>query len=245
MRVQLSVVMPVYNEEGAIAAAVEDVQQHVLDAVDGSELVVVNDGSRDGTPALLDRVAGQDPRIRVIHQSNTGHGGALIAGLTAARGEYIFLIDSDRQIPLNAFSSAWAALMSGRDAVFGVRRRRHDPPIRLYLTRLVKRAVRVLFGVTLEDANVPYKLFRRAIWETARPLIPDGTLAPSLFLAIVTQLGGHNVLEVDVVHTQRKTGQGSIRRLKLLKFCGRAFLQMIEFRRRLSRGSQQAKADVR
>jgi glycosyltransferase involved in cell wall biosynthesis len=245
MSVPLSVVMPVYNEEGAIVAAVEEVQQHVFGALPGSELVVVNDGSRDGTAALLDTVAGQDPRIRVIHQMNTGHGGALMAGMTAARGDYIFLIDSDRQIPLDAFSTAWAAIAGGRDAVFGVRRRRHDPAIRLYLTRLVKRAVRMLFGVTLEDANVPYKLFRRAIWEEARPVIPDGTLAPSLFLAIVAELRGYNILEVDVVHKQRNTGQGSIRRLNLLKFCARAFSQMIELRRRMSRRSRRAKADVR
>ena len=185
MTIPLSVVMPVYNEEDAIAAAVDDVRQHVLAAIPDGELVVVNDGSRDRTGAMLDVIAAQDPRIRVIHQSNTGHGGAVIAGIEAARGDCIFLIDSDRQIPLDAFSSAWAALQAGPDAVFGVRRRRHDPALRLYLSRFIQRAVQALFGVKLQDANAPYKLLRRVIWQQARPLIPDDTLAPSLFLAIV------------------------------------------------------------
>ena len=245
MTVPLSVVMPVYNEEDAIAAAVDDVKQHVLSAVPGSELVVVNDGSRDRTGALLDAIAAQDGCTRVIHQSNTGHGGAVIAGIEAARGDCIFLIDSDRQIPLDAFSSAWAALQAGRDAGFGVRRRRHDPALRLYLSRFIKRAVTALFGVTLEDANVPYKLFRLPVWQHARPSIPDGTLAPSLFLAITARLGGYNILELDVAHKERKTGEVSIRRLKLLKFCARGLSQLLELRRRLSRRSGEAKADVR
>jgi glycosyltransferase involved in cell wall biosynthesis len=244
MTIPLSVVMPVYNEEDAIAAAVGDVTQHVLSVVPGAELVVVNDGSRDRTGAMLDVLSARDPRIRVIHQANSGHGGAVINGIEAAGGESIFLIDSDRQIPLDDFPSAWATLGAGADAVFGVRRRRHDPALRLYLTRLIRRAVRVLFGVTLEDANVPYKLFRRAVWQQARPLIPDGTLAPSLFLAIVTRLGGHTIVEVDIVHKERDTGEVSIRRLKLLKFCARGLSQMLELRRRLSRRRREAKADV-
>ncbi len=115
--VPLSVIMPTYNEQQAIVPAVAEVQRHVLDRVAGAELIVVNDGSRDDTGRLLDDTAATDSRVRVIHQENRGHGGALIAGLSAARGDYIFLIDSDRQIPLDEFSSAWAEVAAGREAV--------------------------------------------------------------------------------------------------------------------------------
>src|SRR5688572_4403851 len=94
--IRLSVIMPVYNEEGAIVAAVEEVRHHVLALLPQSELVVVDDGSRDGTGRLLDQASATDARIRVIHQPNGGHGAALLTGLNAAQGEYIFLIDSDR-----------------------------------------------------------------------------------------------------------------------------------------------------
>lgn len=245
MTVPLTVVMPVYNEEDAIVLAVDDVQRHVLSLVPGAELVVVNDGSRDRTSVLLEEVAAKDPRVRVLHQANSGHGGAIMAGLGAARGDYVFLIDSDRQISLDRFADAWNEIRRGRDAVFGVRRRRHDPALRLYLTRVIARVIRAVFGVQLDDANVPYKVLRRSIWDQARANIPDGTLAPSLFLAIIAKLGGHNILELDVVHKARDTGKVSIRRLKLLKFCARGFSQMLELRRRLSRRSQEAKADVR
>lgn len=233
--VPLSVIMPVYNEQDAILDAIEDVRAHVLAHIDGAELVVVNDGSRDRTAELVDRAAAGDPRLRVIHKPNGGHGSALLAGLDVAKGEYIFLIDSDRQILLDDFARAWAQVRAGSDAVFGVRRRRYDPAFRLYLSALVRHSVNVLFRVKLHDANAPYKLFRRAIWNDARDCVPDGTLAPSLFLAIVAKSRGYNVVEVDVTHKERDTGEVSLRRMKLLKFCADGLSQMIELRRRVVR----------
>lgn len=231
--IPLSVVMPVYNEQDGIVAAVAEVQRLVLDHVPGSELVVVNDGSRDGTGPLLDGAAVKDPRVRVIHQQNTGHGGALMAALGAARGEFVFLLDSDRQIPLDDFPKAWREIAAGHDAVFGARRRRHDPVLRLYLTVVIRAIVRLLFGVQLYDANVPYKLLRKSIWNEARPLVPDETLAPSLFLAIISKRRGHDIVEIDVAHKERDTGEGSIRRMKLLKFCARGLSQLLMLRRRV------------
>jgi glycosyltransferase involved in cell wall biosynthesis len=233
-RVPLSVIMPVYNEQDAIAAAVDDIREWVLTRVPTAEVIVVNDGSRDRTGAILDETAAHDRRIRVIHQQNRGHGGALITGLEAATGEYVFLIDSDRQIPLNEFDAAWSEIEAGRDAVFGVRRRRCDPHVRLYLSSLIQQVVRVLFGARVADPNVPYKLFRRSLWQEARPLIPDDTLAPSLFLAIVARRRGRDIREIDVVHRERDTGEVAIRRMKLLKFCLRGLSQMLTLRRHVS-----------
>jgi len=230
---RLSVVMPVYNEEGAIVAAVDEVKQCVLSLIPESELVVVDDGSRDGTGRLLDAAAADDPRIRVIHQPNGGHGAALLSGLKAATGEYVFLIDSDRQIPLDNFKAAWTEVTAGRDAVFGVRRRRSDPVLRLYLSRLVRHSVNVLFRINLRDANAPYKLFRRGIWTEARDCVPDGTLAPSLFLAIAAKSRGYNILEIDVTHKERDTGEVTLRKFKLLKFCARGLGQMLGLIRRV------------
>lgn len=229
----LSVVMPAYNEEGAIEAAVAEVREHVLDRVPGAELVVVNDGSRDRTGALLDALAAADPRVRPLHQANGGHGAALRAGLDAARGDYLFLLDSDRQIPLDRFLDAWELAHAGHDGVFGVRRRRHDPRLRLVLTRVIHAVLRLLLGVTVRDANVPYKLVRREAWQAARADIPPGTLAPSLFLAAWMQRHGRPIAELDVTHRERSTGVVSIRRWKLLKFCARGFRQLWDFRRRL------------
>ena len=234
MALALTVAMPVYNEQETVRAAVADVQRAVLDHVPGAELVVVNDGSKDESGRVLDEVAAADPRVRVIHQENRGHGGALMRALSAARGDYVLLVDSDRQIPLDAFPEAWAGVQQGRDCVFGVRRKRHDPAVRLYLMRLVRMAIRVFFGVRIFDANVPFKLLPRSIWLEAVPCIPEGTLAPSLFLAIFIKRKGYDVAEIDVTHRQRAAGEVSIRRLKLLTFSARAFAQLMAFRRCLA-----------
>ena len=230
---RLSVIMPVYNEEGAIVAALDEVKQHVLKLIPEAELVVVDDGSRDGTGPLLDSAASHDARIKVIHQPNGGHGAALLTGLKAAQGEYIFLIDSDRQIPLDNFKAAWTEVMAGRDAVFGVRRRRYDPVLRVYLSSVIRHSVKVLFRVSLSDANAPYKLFRRGIWTEARDCVPDGTLAPSLFLAIAAKSRGYNILEIDVTHKERDTGEVTLRKFRLLKFCARGLGQMLGLFRRV------------
>jgi glycosyltransferase involved in cell wall biosynthesis len=151
--------------------------------------------------------------------------------LAQAEGDYVFLIDSDRQIPLNGFAAAWAHVGRGRAAVFGIRKNRNDPAIRLYLSRLIGRVIRVWFGVRLADANVPYKLLRRSIWHEASGCIPAGTLAPSLFLAIHAKARGHDIVEIEVPHQERETGEVSIKRLKLLKFCAAGLRQMLAFRR--------------
>ena len=227
----LSVIMPAYNEEDAIRAAVDDIDRHVLGRLEGAELVVVNDGSKDSTGPILDELAAANGRVRVIHQENGGHGAALMTGLSGAYGEYLMLVDSDRQIPLDGFDDAYKYLDEGYDCVFGVRRRRHDPRLRLWLTKLVRLSLRLLFGTQIHDANIPYKLLRRDVWEAASRYIPPGTLAPSLFLAIYAKRAGYRVKELDVPHAERATGEVSIRRMKLLKFCAKAWSQMLQFRR--------------
>ncbi|MDZ4672924.1 MAG: glycosyltransferase family 2 protein [Gemmatimonadota bacterium] len=232
---RLSVVMPAYNEAEGIGVAIDAVCAQVLDLVPGSELVVVNDGSRDQTGALLDARAASDFRIRVVHKPNGGHGPAILTGLGVAAGEYFFLIDSDNQIPLEDFAVLWSSVQAGAPAAFGVRRVRNDAAVRRVLTVVIRASLRLLFGVRLHDANVPFKLLHRDLWQSARPFIPDGTLAPSLFLAVFAARTGAAVAFHPVGHRDRETGTVSIRRWKLLKFCATAFRQMLEFRRSLPR----------
>jgi len=231
---RLTVVMPAYNEQACIEAAVDDVRRHVLDVVQESSLLVVNDGSTDSTGELLDDFARRDDRVQVAHRENGGHGPALITGLNQSRSTYVLLVDSDLQIPLSEFDTLWKELTElDRDAVLGVRRQRDDPRIRLVLSRFIRFCLRILFGVELRDANCPFKLLRRSVWDQARHLIPEDTLAPSLFLAIFAKTRGYDVSEREVAHLRRAAGEVSIKRWSLLRFCARAFRQLLAFRRRL------------
>lgn len=234
MNVKLSVVMPAYNEEAAIHSAVGEIQKHILDKIPNSELVVVNDGSRDKTGPILDAMASVDPRLRPIHQKNAGHGPAVIRGATEARGEYLFFLDSDRQIEIQDFHRLWDEVQKGADAAFGIRLKRHDPTLRLILTRFIRWTLWGLFGVYIRDANVPFKLFRASLWKEAAPLIPADTLAPSLFFALWIFRKGYRIQCLPIHHRERETGVGSLNVKKLLLFCKKAFSQLLLFRKGLN-----------
>jgi glycosyltransferase involved in cell wall biosynthesis len=231
--ITLSCIMPAYNEEAAIADALRELQCWVLAAVPNAELIVVDDGSRDDTGKILDKLASGEPRLRVVHQKNAGHGAALRAGLDLARGEYVFLLDSDRQVPLEAFADLWQVAQAHEGAL-GVRWPRRDPLFRLVLTRAVRFSIFLLFRVRLRDANCPFKIFRRSIWTEARALIPEGTITPSLFLAIYMARRWPSIAQQPVPHRIRTTGVVSIRRWKLVKTCARAFRQLLDFRKAVS-----------
>lgn len=225
----LSVVMPVYNEEGSIAAAVDEVKTCVLAAVPGGELWVIDDGSVDATARILDSLARDDGRVHVVHQPNGGHGSALLTGLARARGEWILLVDSDRQIPLECFASAWGK-RAAVDVLLGRRKSREDPLTRKAVSATLRMQIAVLFGFWVADANVPFKLVRRSFWEEARGFVGTACLIPSVFVAVYARRAGFRCATIDVGYRKRGAGRTSLRKLKLLKFSARSFAQLVRFR---------------
>jgi dolichol-phosphate mannosyltransferase len=228
---QLSVIMPAYNEEGSIRQAVEEINANVLATIPKSELIVIDDGSKDSTSHILDELAQHYP-LRVVHQDNCGHGGALLKGLSIASGNFLFLLDSDRQIPLESFKLLWQH-KDEYDGIFGVRVKRVGSPIRLLLAQLIRWSIDLLFSVKLQDANAPFKLLNRKVWEAVKPIVPEGTLAPSIFIAVFAAKN-FRILEVGVSHRNRQTGSDSLPNRKLLQFCSEAFKQLLSFRNRMT-----------
>ena len=110
--------MPAFNEELCITDSIEGLLKNpYLDQV-----IVVNDGSVDNTAEILDRLAAKHPRLVVVHQENTGKGGALMAGMTRARADYVFLTDADTFLPPDDDGLGYmiAEMQRGADAVGGV-----------------------------------------------------------------------------------------------------------------------------
>jgi len=225
----LSIIMPAYNEQEAIGDAISDIKTHILPHIKETEIIVVNDGSKDDTGKILDQLAAEMPELKPLHKENGGHGPALLHGLDHAKGEWILLLDSDRQIELNDFGTHWQQAQTV-DGVFGIRKKRHDPLHRLVLTRCIAFALFTLFGAKLSDANIPYKLFRRTLWKKARSIIADGTLAPSLFFAAFCAVYKFNILYIPVTHLPRTTGTVNLKPLKLFRFCKKAFGQLWNYR---------------
>ena len=156
--------------------------------------------------------------------ANGGHGAALRAGLDAARGETLLLLDSDRQISLEAFATHWAHLHDqGLDALLGIRAPRHDPPLRLVITRIMRALIRLRFGRSPKDGGVPYKLIQRAIWKEMAPHIRSDAAIPSVLLAILLLNNPRaSVEEVRVEHRARTSGRSVLRWRRLWNLCREA-----------------------
>jgi dolichol-phosphate mannosyltransferase len=129
--VELSVVAPLYNERENLAELHRRLTDALPGACAGFELVLVNDGSSDETPELLDALATSDPRVRAVHLTrNFGHQAAISAGLSVARGDAVIVMDGDLQDPpevLPLFIDAWRR---GWEVVYAVRTRRKEGPLK-------------------------------------------------------------------------------------------------------------------
>jgi dolichol-phosphate mannosyltransferase len=124
---ELSIVLPVYNEAGVVEELVARIGKAAGTCVASFEIVFVNDGSRDDSPELLDKLAELDPRVRVVHLSrNFGHQAAVQAGLAHARGDAVVLMDSDLQDAPEAIPRFIQAWWKGQDVVYAVRAARKE-----------------------------------------------------------------------------------------------------------------------
>jgi dolichol-phosphate mannosyltransferase len=161
----LSVVAPMHNEEGTVDAFYERVRT-TLEAVGPFELVIVDDGSTDGTAAALDRLASSDPRVAVIHLSRSfGHQAALTAGLEHARGGAVAMIDGDLQDPPELIPDMLARWREGADVVYAVRSEREgETRMKLATARWFYKLFARVGQVDLEQNSGDFRLLdRRAL----------------------------------------------------------------------------------
>jgi len=123
----ISVVLPVYNEASVLSTLHRDLRGVMTELGVDYEIVFVDDGSTDGSPAILDRLAEADRRVRVVHFSrNFGHQPAVAAGLAHARGDAVVLMDSDLQDTPQAIPRFVHQWQAGSDVVYAVRTRRKE-----------------------------------------------------------------------------------------------------------------------
>lgn len=228
----LIVVMPVYNEE----ACIPQVIQFWLDqmsSIEGSRLLLIDDGSKDGTGAILDRIAGKDSRLEVIHQKNGGHGNAVLHGYRRALEEgptWIFQVDSDDQIPADDLKKLWDR-RSESPFILGRRAKRIDPWHRLIISRINRGMTRILFGVVVRDPNVPFRLMKADLLQELLKKIPADTFAPNIFLTVLARKRGLDTLDIPVTHKIRESGTPSLNLRKLAKVCAKCVVDALRIRR--------------
>jgi glycosyltransferase involved in cell wall biosynthesis len=238
----LSIVMPVYNESGVIADVVDELNRDVVARMPGTEIVLVDDGSTDGTPAILDGLAEAHPHVVVLHaERNQGHGPSLRMAFERSSGEWLFQMDSDGQQRAAEIWDLWE-LREQADLVVGVRRGRSEGRHRDFVSLTARLAGRMAGSGGLRDVNVPFKLIRRAVWEDLRGTIPENPVAPSLLIAVGAPVRGWRVAEVEISHLPRRVGESTVDLRLLAKLTFGAFRELVRFRRRIARRAPRAAA---
>jgi glycosyltransferase involved in cell wall biosynthesis len=208
----------------------------VLDAVPNSELVVVDDDSTDLTPQILAEAHARDPRVRVLTNSpNRGHGPSVRRGIDESTGEWILHLDSDGQFDLADFPRLWA-LTGDHDLVLGVRSERNDPFHRIVLTQATRTLASALARHRIRDANTPFRLVRRSLFDHLRPAIPPDIFAPAIAVVVGAHRSGARVADVEVTHLARPHGRSTLRVGRLVRAAAESAFQTISFAtRRLPR----------
>ena len=206
-RVNLSVVLPAHNEEANLARAIERVGAAASRLTSAHEVIVVDDGSTDGTAEVVEKASADDPRVHLVrHGRNRGYGAALRSGFEAATMDLVFFTDADNQFDPEQLSELLSAI-DGADAVVGYRATRTDPLVRRLNAAAWNALVRGLLHVGVRDVNCAFKLFHRRDL-VALDLESDGAMINTELLAKLRQ-AGRTVAEVPVDHYPRTAGEAS------------------------------------
>jgi glycosyltransferase involved in cell wall biosynthesis len=203
----LSVVLPCFDEAPNVAAAVAEAHAAASAFAQAHEVIIVDDGSTDGTGAIAEKLAASDPRVRVVsHEVNRGYGAALRSGFAATRHEWVLLTDGDLQFDLSELE-AFVPLAVDHDLIAGYRIGRADPVGRRVAAHAWNLLMRRSFGVGLRDVDCAFKLMRGDHLR-ALPLQSEGAMVSTELLVRARQ-ADWRIAELGVNHRARAAGTAS------------------------------------
>ncbi|MBU9889551.1 MAG: glycosyltransferase family 2 protein [Candidatus Omnitrophica bacterium] len=229
----LSVVVPIFNEEAVIRESLTMLAEVLASLCAGYEILVIDDGSTDGTAAILDGLAPQIPGLKILRLArNQGLGTALRHGFQNASGEIVFYIDADMPFQYGEVLRAVKVLDESRaDGVAGYRTNRHEEPlVRRLCSRIYNGCVRLLYGIRMRDVNCAFKLMRR---ESLRKLDlkAKGSFIDAEWMARSARQG-YTIKEMGVEYQpRRESGSRLFRAGPILKAFGEMVLLYPEVRR--------------
>lgn len=211
----LSIIIPAFNEEKNIAHAVLEAYNYCcreLKTVDlDFEILVINDGSRDNTPVIIDNLAKQYPLeiIAINNPINSGYGYSISKGIAKSKYNLIFFTDADRQFNIEDINLLLPLMLTGvPDIVIGYRLDRKDPPIRIFLSWGFNSLIKFIFDLNVKDIDCAFKLFKKEIFkkidiESRNFFINTEILVKAIFF-------GFRILEIGIEHFPRQAGQSTV-----------------------------------
>lgn len=236
---QLAVLMPVYNEQEALAAVVEEWLAQLRAAGLDFRVLLVDDGSCDATPEVLAALTAAHPELHVVRRANAGHGQSCVWGyaqLAAApdgeRADWVLQVDSDGQCDPGDFAAVWAARATGGvRAVLGRRRRRQDGPARSVISAVLRLLVLVVTGTWVPDPNVPYRLVRSEVLAEAVAGFPREMNLANVLVSVVLVRGlGPDLRHVPISFRARQGGRPSVRRWRYLVRAAQLLVDLVRHR---------------
>jgi glycosyltransferase involved in cell wall biosynthesis len=230
LRPPLTLVFPVFDEERNIGPLLDSCRDLVPKLAADFEVIVVDDGSRDGSARVIEQRRLSDPRIRVVrHASNLGYGAALRAGLREARGEHVFFCDADMQFDLDELTKLLVHTQDF-DIVAGYRERRRDPWNRRVIGRAWGALIGMLFDLRVRDIDCAFKIFHRRVIETI-PISSIGAFVNTEIL-VRSRRAGFRIHQVPVSHRPRRFGRQTGARPRVVL---RAIVELASLYRELRR----------
>jgi glycosyltransferase involved in cell wall biosynthesis len=211
-RALVSVVVPVFNESATVGQIVEELLALELNL----EVLLVDDGSTDSSPAVLARLAERHTEVKVLTQpANRGKGAAVRRGITESTGDILLIQDADLEYSPSDIPALIDPLLSGKaDAVFGTRLRGGAHPQRAHLfwhyagNRFLTLLANVLYNTTISDMEVGYKAFRGELVRGLTLISDDFRIEPELTAKVLRLGPGIRLYEVPISYYGRSYAEG-------------------------------------
>jgi dolichyl-phosphate beta-glucosyltransferase len=213
----LSIVIPAFNDETRLGATLADVAGFLRGQPWDWEIRVVDDGSSDGTAAVVEAIARGEPRVVLQREPHRGKGGAVKAGLLAARREYRFICDADLSMPVKELPRFLPPRLTGFDVAIGSReghgaRRIGEPVVRHLAGRLFNYTVQRLMVPGIDDTQCGFKMFTAAAVERIFPLVTIDGWAFDIEALFIARTHGLRIVEVPIEWHYRRASRVSLMR---------------------------------
>lgn len=229
---KLYIVMPAYNEEGAVAEVVDEWHAIIETVGHGSKLVVFNDGSTDNTAGVLEKIKNKYPNLVVISKNNSGHGPTCTLAYryaVAKEADWVFQTDSDRQTKSDEFWNFWKK-RNHYDFVIGYRAKRCDGPARRFISQVLKGVLFTIFGVKVADANTPFRLMKVEHLRQYLPLIPEDYFLSNTLLSVMITKNKERIFWQEISFVARTSGISSIPLVRFSKLAIKLIPQLYKMR---------------
>ncbi len=229
----LYIVIPAYNEEMNIDTVAREWHEVVRNIGGNSRLVIIDDGSKDNTYAKLQSLAAELPFLRPVTKKNGGHGSTVLFGYKYALAEhadFIFQTDSDGQTLPSEFPAFWQ-IRHDHAAVIGYRNHRQDGLSRVFVTKVLKLVLRLIFGIKVTDANTPYRLMKRDTLLRYIAKVPEDFNLSNVLLTVLMLDAKEDICFIPITFRPRQGGKNSINFRRIIRIGRQAIKDFRQIKR--------------